>query len=119
MKLSEAILLGSVMSTQTFGVTFSKDGSCAWGAALSSINIHEHSVYMHFAAIRNRWAWSFAGNYICPCCNTGLLPFSMIIHLNDGHRWTRPQIAAWVATIEPQEVAAAEPITESQCVTRR
>ncbi len=27
----------------------------------------------------------------------------MVIHLNDDHRWTREQIADWVATVEPSE----------------
>jgi hypothetical protein len=33
----------------------------------------------------------------------------MILHLNDDHRWTREQIAQWVAPSAPEEEPASSP----------
>ena len=31
-----------------------------------------------------------------------------IVHLNNGHRWTRQRIAEWISTIEPTEQTSPE-----------
>jgi len=40
-----------------------------------------------------------------------------IVHLNDYHKWTRDQIADWVATIEPAEQPDAEPAAACDVLT--
>jgi hypothetical protein len=39
----------------------------------------------------------------CPACHVYAGWVSLVVHLNDQHRWTRERIADWVATVEPPE----------------
>ena len=105
MKLSEAILLGSTLSEQFFFGAHSSDGKarCALAAAADACGIGLSSLYDHFPWVqRNR-------EMLCPQCRPELrhlerlTAFSVIVHLNDKHRWSREKIAEWVATIEPAE----------------
>jgi|SRR5881398_324037 len=38
----------------------------------------------------------------CPSCDylPGLLLFEVVVHLNDIHEWTRPEIADWLETLD-------------------
>lgn len=110
MKLSEAIRLGSMMRPQATGDLLVDGGSCAWGAAYDSIAKLEYlaDINTPFRECdnidrENGWIWVKKLSE-CPACCGARIPFSFIIsHLNDMHRWTREDIAAWVETVEPQE----------------
>lgn len=106
MRLSEAIRLGAMMGPQSFGDTFGQDdSSCAMGAALLAVGCPRTVTYgdivMHFAVAT---AYAFH-----PESGIYQLVISTIRQLNDQSRWTREQIADWVATIEPQEDPHALP----------
>jgi hypothetical protein len=111
MLLSEAILLGSVSTEQGFGVDSIEQESprkCALGAALHVVGYAKgHS----FHGISQNWPWATRQSAICPVCDNIHKAHGHVVSnvmnaiwiLNDCHKWTRPQIAAWVASIEPQE----------------
>ncbi len=98
MKLSDAIILGSVTGPQIFGRLNDIDGSnCGLGAALGAIGQATNTKATDFP-----WAWTLEGVYHCPECNTYVgTPYVLIAHLNDKHRLLRSQIAQWVSTVEP------------------
>ena len=124
MKLSEAILLGSVGTEQAFCSLYSilkgKAYTCAIGAALfaasGKVNFTRNRNGMQHAAQLWKWAaqprrgftfltsefngvWSNVSNF-----KTNFCVIDEIVLLNDAKRWTRPQIAEWVKSIEPDEV---------------
>jgi hypothetical protein len=105
MKLSEAIRLGSLLKPQAFGNMWVGSGSCAFGAALDALGITKST----FTTVADTWPWLKAPMN-CPACGEPTERIARIIstHLNDAHRWTREKIAAWVATVEPQEIEAGE-----------
>jgi hypothetical protein len=106
MKLSEAILLGAMMSPQAFRALFRDEGACALGAALLAVGpISEPAI----RSVLKRWPWAMTVSTDCPGCGHSCPVFGVITHLNDTHRWTREQIAEWVASIEPAEVLAEVP----------
>ncbi len=100
MKLSEAIRLGAMLHKQGFGVMVLYDGgvlaTCALGAAQQA----------GYTFSGKDWSRKMAYRYRCPTCREGWPALEMITHLNDWHKWTREQIADWVATIEPQEAVS-------------
>ena len=98
MRLSEAIRLGTMMTSQAFRALFRGDGACAWGAALLAVGATPERVR---SAGLSRWPWAFAVSVNCPGCGRSRLICEVIAHLNDDHRWTREKIGAWVAEIEP------------------
>jgi hypothetical protein len=106
MKLSAAILLGSTMSPQAFEEFQNKNGSrCALGAALAAIG-SPIRLGNGFRAAAESWPWIEPYvEFHCPDCDgVASHALSLIVHLNDGHKWTRERIAEWVAKIEPQDV---------------
>jgi hypothetical protein len=117
MKLSEAMRMNGMMKPQGFGSPsiFSPDAPCALGGALQIIGRQiENDAVSCLGAVREAWPWSDSARFACPagdtCCpDTGR---NIVWHLNDQHRWTRQQIAGWVETVEPQEVAAVVPVVE-------
>lgn len=124
MKLSEAILLGSVGSEQCKGWLIDGNKACAMGAALIAVGEgylgmpHGISSTILPSKIYVQWPWATQGTVECPICKehgykqVGL-PYIMVEHLNDLHGWTRPRIAEWVASIEPKEVEQPQ-VTEVQ-----
>jgi hypothetical protein len=98
MRLSEAIRLGTLMTSQAFLALFTGDAACAWGAALLAVGATPERV--RSAGLR-RWPWAFAVSVNCPSCGRSRLICEVIVHLNDDHRRTREKIGAWVAEIEP------------------
>ena len=105
MLLSEAILLGSVGTGQAFNFYQTSNGNtCGMGAAMVAVGLKPefYSIYKMYEifpylkkkvegpsenAIDNYPAW-------------GPTIQGWIVLLNNGYRWTRPQIAAWVAEKE-------------------
>ena len=131
MRLSEAILLGSVGSKQGFGPRSMYSNSptkCAMGAALfvSGIKVNDENGNDE---VEKLWPW--VATYVTPPIKIRshknsvydrdqIRILGVIWRLNDWLKWTRPQIAAWVATQEalydPEVVNQS--ITEVECVTR-
>ena len=131
MKLSEAILLGSIGSEQGFGpsgMNTSSPTKCTMASALFARGINA-TFDNGLDIIVELYPW----------LNTDVMPpvalpdyhhgpyitrptsiHGIIWRLNDILKWTRPQIAAWVATQEAiYDVQSVEqPITEREHVTR-
>ena len=97
MKLSEAISLGSMLSSQAIGRYIDgQGGRCAWASASDAIG--------QPIDLRMFDAWTWTRRRVqCPVCRATAPVTSMIVHLNDGHRWSRQSIADWISTIEPTE----------------
>lgn len=117
MKLSEAIRLGAMLKPQGFGGT-TKDASCALRAASDALGIPElrHLLYygLNYEELKGRFPFLRCEAH-CPACsarNDDTL--SIIWHLNDTHRWTREQIADWVATVEPQSAKRDQEINSGE-----
>lgn len=125
MKLSEAIRLGGMMKPQGRGShsMISLDAPCALGSALQSIGKQPKKWRWHGPAgelwleptaiwamdvVADNWPFTLR-RAECPCgshhgfCATQRTVANIIGVLNDHHRWTRNQIADWVATVEPAE----------------
>jgi hypothetical protein len=116
MKLSEAMRLGSALREQAFDAYFVDSRSCAIGAAAEAMGCaygDRPSAHMlhHFPALL------YTSTYPCGCNFEDLVSRveTIIIHLNDRHRWTREQIAAWIETVERR----AELIGSDQCFAVR
>lgn len=101
MSLSEAILLGAMMTPQGFRALFTDDGACAVGSALLAVGA-AHGAGLRSA--RRRWSWAFIVSAPCPGCGRSGHVLGVITHLNDNHRWTRERIATWVAGIETADL---------------
>ena len=116
MKLSEAILLGSIETEQTVGNLCDWRGTCAYGAALTAAGClctDEKTGYRpKVIALPIAWKWAFIKRYECPNCHKsdGVI-LNGITHLNDTHLWTRPRIAEWVAQQE-RMLEVVSPIVE-------
>ena len=111
MKLSEAILLGSIGTGQCYAdLTDGRGNSCALGAALSAIG----KLKEQYPALWAAWPWVKTLRVKNPSGDKNVYREAtvedMIWDLNDTAKWTRPQIAAWVASIEPH-------IDERKCET--
>jgi hypothetical protein len=93
MKLSTAIRLGAMLHRQCFLVDrVQVDGVTIATCALTAAFEAGYAPHPFAMTVRS-----------CPgCAYTRPLAW-VIVHLNDDHRWTREQIAAWVATVEPAD----------------
>ena len=117
MKLSEAIRLNGMTKPQGVGGASlsSLSAPCAIGGALQSIGqqLTGGFVLDNYARFSRAWPWTDRDGY-CPACGSPNQMFGVVYHLNDIHRWSREQIAAWVETVEPQEECAESQLkTES------
>lgn len=117
MRLSEAILLGSVGSEQGFGpMSICSDyerGRCALGSALLAMGIRTLQMEQFgsnsgIGLIKKMWTWTtlkirvpeeLATKPNCVLSKEEAI-VAVIWALNDVAKWTRPQIAAWVAEQE-------------------
>src|SRR5918994_57756 len=102
MRLSEAIRLGAMMRPQAFRTLLTDDGAYAFGAALLAVGARPEEAV---PSALDRWPWASTVSADCPGCGRSRTLFRVITHLNDRHRWTREQIAKWVAAIEPNGCA--------------
>lgn len=125
MKLSEAILLGSIGTEQAFRQLYDKGKTCAFGAAFMAVGKdveHMSGPDELIVAKEMGWGWAWEQRAECPCvqCNyTDTFIMYIITHLNDFCKWPRPKIAGWVATLEAVHAAPkVEPIMEPRCVSR-
>jgi hypothetical protein len=120
MKLSEAIRMNGMMKPQGFGVASLDEvnAPCVVGGALQSIGRQAG----RWAALEQEWPFVLEIKHYCPVCLhlPHLKPATLELilwHLNDVHRWTREQIAGWVATVEPAEPQEAPAPVEEVAVT--
>lgn len=117
MKLSEAIRAGSMLKPQGFGPLSghpSAPFTCALGAAYEAVGMKRLPMALTHLPIS--WMRIFAvTSEACPACFPHVkvaMPW-IIAHLNDGHAWTRSQIADWVETIEVLHPESQEvPVTD-------
>jgi hypothetical protein len=96
---------------QAFGAVrkMRSDGlhTCALGAALEAVRARPG-----YDPADELWpALAKLEQLQCPVCHcTGLDVFVAVVHLNDGHHWTRERIADWVESVESGLArSAAEP----------
>jgi hypothetical protein len=99
MSLTDAIRLGAAATRQVRGAFYTGGGdvairTCALGAALYAMgrlitrdDLSDVVVYI-FPELHT------SAN--CPECRVGDELGDMIVHMNDEHKWTRNQIAAWI-----------------------
>lgn len=118
MRLSDAIKLGSMLKPQAFEGESHITATCALWAAGDAVGIGAADPKYPSQFDYGRLAEMFPmlhQELTCPagCHDYGPRRIEAVIwHLNDWHRWSREQIADWVATVEPQETpapATAEP----------
>ena len=109
-ELADAILSGTHRRpAQSFGSYFGPEGgSCALGAAYEGIYLlPEHAEGTHPERLDRLF---HCIDYVARRCPAGCkkhVPIgALIVHLNDDHRWTREQIAAW---LRGERVVAAKP----------
>lgn len=117
MRLSEAIRLGAMLRpVQEFHVLFdpATGGSCALGAAAEAIGMLDTSRYGRYLKGKKapkHWRWLKAPRACPQCRNKYRDTQDVIIHLNNGHKWTRERIADWIETLEQaQSVDAVDPV---------
>ena len=111
MRLSEAILLGSVGTEQSFNSFYDNGRTCALGAALAAVGrLQTFGIQENNDCCVSFWPWAFLEKASCPLCKSKGYVLTMITHLNDIHHWTRPRIAEWVATVEPVEQPLVETV---------
>lgn len=120
MKMSEAIRLGAMLKPQAFGTAFNGIGTCANGAARDAIG--RLRTWHHIGVL---FPVADEPSPDCPlmselCNGFPLTIAGLIAHLNDCHRWTREQIADFVATVEQQQaVDAVREETDQPVVSTR
>src|SRR4051812_1748227 len=102
MYLSDAIDMGSLQSGQAFGCLADSQGNrCAWGGAYQAAGIALMNGEGSSESIPLDWGWAFQQEAHCPACRSMPETVETIIaHLNDHHKWTRPRIADWVRAQE-------------------
>lgn len=95
--LSKAMRAGAKLKPQAFGEYTDGVGTCALGAANEGAGLSTDYT-------RTPDAWLATLHAIdempCPECGCGAADDSLIVHLNDWHRWTRERIATFVARLE-------------------
>lgn len=106
-KLSDALRLGSVLP----GFNWRDPNHCFCGKALEAIGAQRRSGSIH--QLKNYWPWVEDRTVPCPitgCRSThqrdGAGVASMISDAGYIHEMTFAQLADWIATIEPQPIAA-------------
>ena len=126
MKFTEALILGSISTSQSF---HQHDGisRCALETSVEA-NGDDLNAPLGWTQAMITWPWLNTKIIMdCPCGpNCGSVPtfghiYEFIYHLNDHHHWPRPRIAEWVKPLETQydvPVVVPTPLTEAECVTR-
>lgn len=129
MQLSKAAQIGSTLTSQAFNVYYEtgtvtqNERTCFFGSALVGINKLDRGNYIfanifNVAMILATWPWIMEKHKIrlhCPVIDCRVLFthfFSLFVHLNDDHCWSRLRIANYVGLFEPKEVEA--PSVENQ-----
>jgi len=92
-----------MLKPQGFGQ--SEAHSCALGAAMDALGGSLHSSGADTPDLVKHFPDMYAMSANCPECGRfhHYMTGCIALCLNDKHRWTREQIADWVATIEDQQ----------------
>ena len=128
--LSEAIILGSVQHPQSKNSWGSQDkegkftDTCAVLAAVAGVGLlqmtEEALRYMNVNPIT---AFPILTVDVPPCIVCGKTGMElresnhlivMIMHMNDDHEWTRPQIAEFVKQVENQQVGQRDAVSQAE-----
>lgn len=133
-KLSDAILAGSLLRPQaigTFGGFRDGQGSCALAAAIEGAGLELKPVFgrsqeqgvsgvgvTHEVSYPVSWHDFLYEPRACPICREPFRAGMVVLaHLNDKHLMSRPEVAAWVAeqerALEAQSAAPAEAVEVS------
>lgn len=123
MKLSEAIRAGAKMRPQAFGVSRDhKGGTCAFGAAWDGVTEFYARAPSRLSEMLDNGEVLYSTEAPCPARGCpGVegphyqdpeLATSVMMHLNDYHRWSREAIAEWVETIENSLESKPEPFKD-------
>lgn len=107
MKLSEAMRIGARKRQQAFGTLFDGKGTCALGAALDGVSGRELLYQFDLCVAAQTWS-ILDMPAINPVTGHDESMHTIIFCLNDDCRWTRQQIADWVATVERQRQTEAK-----------
>ncbi len=117
MKLSDAIRLGAMLKPQGFNGIADGPTSCALTAAAEAVGVKArmalhpdyHVLMDRFPVLRQPGS--------CPLCDGAFIRVMDVVwDLNDTHRWTRDQIADWVATVEPSETPTPDAAEDAVAV---
>lgn len=116
LRLSEAIRLGAMIRRQGYHSLFpAREFSCALGAALEAAGVVTPETFDADNIYDPAAAFPVVKSIrtTCPACGgRWLYAFEHVItHLNDDHRWTREEIADYVATFEGAAVTDKESVT--------
>lgn len=104
--------LGAMLHPQGFGGLLYSARTCAMGAAYMAVGLGKHIGTMNVSPWQQFLNEPAPG---CPECyvRSGIIIYGLILHLNDGHHWTRERIADYIATIEPQQERETQPEVEA------
>ena len=117
MKASEALLLGSLSTEQSFYP--------GYGTELCALETIAHALglpcsareYDFYSQLLNVYPWMGGYRSPCPVCKTIGAVISVTWHLNDMHKMPRPQIAEWLKQYEPvEEESTVAPLLETATV---
>jgi hypothetical protein len=133
LKLSEAIRLGAMMTTQAFGEIETEDGTCALGAAVQAAGCPREMVTDFSRGLGTRpippgaqamliyipynWHQLLIQDEACPECGLRSPMSRQIPHLNDEHRWTRERIADWIEPFE-EKLACQTTVPSQELVSQ-
>lgn len=99
--LAEAMRKGAALRPQCFGSYFWQGASCAIGAAYEGATgraneeVNRNHVLQLFPDIAGKGC-------VCPSCGESHTAYTMMVHLNDTHKWTREAIASWMDSLQVQ-----------------
>lgn len=137
MSLPDAIRLGAMNAPQGYGRLLTiqrsltlqpglehpgvliKRSTCALGAACDALGMLATPQFPYGPPTSDRAIDELEALYPqlltvdvpCPACGDGdRILLSIIVHLNDDHRWTRERIADWVETLETPVEVGSEPV---------
>lgn len=113
MSLAEAIRLGALLKPQAFhgpvDLVSKETVTCALAAAAEAIGLAR---FNRRADLWLTWFGSMEWQRShCPACRSynDIAVTSLVIHLNDDHRWTRERIADWV-DVQERTVRAGQEV---------
>ena len=103
--LDEAITRGSELRPQAFGGVYDAGGSDPFGAALDAVmgeDVPDDGAEHAYLRVLAMWFPELVDGRprTCPACGLESHDRDALIvvgvHLNDDHRWTREEFAAWL-----------------------